>query len=187
MLNEQKVFFPGWMHILKLLLSSWSTTFSWSQGLFYFLIDLAFCWLWYVKHPISHEHLSSWVICSEKAQWLHVSALVRSGFWQTLQAEVSELPCLIMVPLSGFRLEEREGAVIIEACKWKANSTNDTEAGCSLLVFKCDDLTFVLCWPLQIASSFEPLDFRCCTPPLQHIWAHLILREIFKFFFCQKQ
>lgn len=95
--------------------------------------------------------------------------------------------------LSWFLQEERESAVITEACRWKANSINDTEVGCSLLVFRCDCLTFVLCWPLQIASSFEPLNFWCCTPPHQHIWAHLILREIknlkkyLSSFFCQKQ
>lgn len=79
--------------------------------------------------------------------------------------------------LSLFLQEEREGAVITEVCRWKANSINDTEVGCSVFVFKCDCLTFVLCWPLQIVSIFEPLNFWCCTPPCHHIWGHLILRE----------
>lgn len=174
MQNELMVSYPDRMHKLRL-------QFSHEVQL---LVDLRysfvlFCyWSCFLLISISEAPDQSWTSVQNSsaalrlAHWLQVAVLARLGFfWQTLQLTWSE-----WAASSQFLKLEREGAMILEVCRWRANSINDTQVGCPLLLFMCNGLPPVLCWPLQTSSSFGPVDFWCCTS-LQQIRAHLILRE----------
>lgn len=68
-------------------------------------------------------------------------------FWANCSVRQKWVSYLI---LSLFLQEEWKGAVITEACRWKANSINDTEVGCSL--------TCASMWLSDICSLLTPAD-----------------------------
>lgn len=70
--------------------------------LFYFVSELAFCWLPYLKHLISHEQfmISSWSVHESSAalRW-HIGQV--GFFWQGSSVSLKWVGCLITVPKDG--------------------------------------------------------------------------------------